>query len=456
MTAGLERFFFRPRLTQPLAVAHVTVVPMDAERLFPDHTVIIEDGVIRALAPSSALETEGLPVVDGSGKYLMPGLADMHVHYWDTGEFALYLANGVTFVRNMFGAPLHLELEQRVQRGELPGPHIITTSPIIDGPGPDGQPIWPGSALLVQPEQAGPLVRQYAADGYQQIKAYSQLTRETLQALGMASAEAGLRMTGHCPNGLTFEEAIAAGMTCFEHLEEVQNGHLQDSLDLAALATLGNIPRFRQLNGAIDYDKMRRLGHQMAAEHIWNCPTLVLPQQMSQDLTRALMSPLLAYESQATLSQWNPANDVRFERMRTTREAWASVIQEVVEVLIGIVAVFHEEGAPLLLGNDTPNPFVFQGFSVHQELTNLRSAGLTPFEALQCGTSEAARFVGQTEVWGTIAEGKRADLLLIGANPLTDVEAVRDIDAVFVNGFHFSRSDLAALLQQRAASVAME
>jgi cytosine/adenosine deaminase-related metal-dependent hydrolase len=92
---------------------------MDAERLFPDHTVIVEDGIIRALAPSSALETEGLPVVDGSGKYLMPGLADMHVHYWDTGEFALYLANGVTLVRNMFGAPLHLELEQRVQRGEL-------------------------------------------------------------------------------------------------------------------------------------------------------------------------------------------------------------------------------------------------------------------------------------------------------------------------------------------------
>jgi imidazolonepropionase-like amidohydrolase len=258
--------------------------------------------------------------------------------------------------------------------------------------------MWPGSALLVQPEQAGPLVRQYAAEGYQQIKAYSQLTRETLQALGMASAEAGLRMTGHCPNGLAFEEAIAAGMTCFEHLEQVQNGHLQDSLDLAALATLSNIPRFRQLNRAIDYDKMRRLGHQMAAEHIWNCPTLVLPQQMSQDLTRALRSPLLAYESQATLSQWNPANDVRFERMRTTREEWASVIQEVVEVLIGIVAVFHEEGAPLLLGTDTPNPFVFQGFSVHQELANLRSAGLTPFEALRCGTSEAARFVGQMGV----------------------------------------------------------
>ena len=125
-------------------------------------------------------------------------------------------------------------------------------------------------------------------------------------------------------------------------------------------------------------------------------------------------------------------------------------------MLIGIVAVFHEEGAPLLLGTDTPNPFVFQGFSVHQELANLRSAGLTPFEALRCGTSEAARFVGQMGVWGTIAEGKRADLLLVGANPLTDVEAVRDIDAVFVNGFHFSRGDLTALLQQRAASVAIE
>ena len=133
MTAAFEQFFFRPRLTQPLAIAHVTVVPMDAERLFPDHTVIVEDGVIRALVPSSALEAEGLPVVDGSGKYLMPGLADMHVHYWDPGEFALYLANGVTLVRNMFGAPLHLELEQRVQRSghTIYPPETSMTWPVI-------------------------------------------------------------------------------------------------------------------------------------------------------------------------------------------------------------------------------------------------------------------------------------------------------------------------------------
>ena len=142
MDAGMGGLPFPPRLTGPLAITHATVVPMDTERLLPDHTVVIEDGRIRTLAPSGSVDvtrTPGVQVVDGTGKYLLPGLADMHAHYWDPGVAALYLANGVTLVRNMWGAPFHLALRRQVQEGRLPGPRIVTTTPIIDGPDQHGR-----------------------------------------------------------------------------------------------------------------------------------------------------------------------------------------------------------------------------------------------------------------------------------------------------------------------------
>jgi len=123
------------------------------------------------------------------------------------------------------------------------------------------------------------------------------------------------------------------------------------------------------------------------------------------------------------------------------------------DVNLHIVSILHEAGAPLLLGTDTANPHVYQGFSLHQELANFVRAGLSPYETLCCGTSEAARFLGETALWGTIAVGKRADLLLTRANPLADVAAVRDLEAVFVNGYCLTHNDLDALMEQRVACV---
>jgi hypothetical protein len=156
---------------------------------------------------------------------------------------------------------------------------------------------------------------------------------------------------------------------------------------------------------------------------------------------------------EAQVRAWDPANDFR-SRNRTGRpEEWLAAQQARVQSLLQVVRVLHEEGAPLLLGTDTPNPFVVQGFSIHRELTNLVGAGLSAYAALRCGTSEAARFVGEADEWGTIEVGKRADLLLLDANPLDDVGAVRRPQWVFVNGYAFSRSDLDGLLEQRRAVV---
>jgi len=444
-------FSLPARQSGSLAITHVTVLPMDEERALPDHTVVLRDGYIEALGPSHTLTTDSMQQIDGTGKYLVPGLADMHVHYWDRGdnpgEFALFLANGVTLVRNMWGHPSHLALMRHVQQGHIPGPRLVTTSPIIDGPNTNGETVHPGSVLLTDPEAAHDLVAAYAARGYQQIKVYSQLTLPILQALGQACEQLGLRMTGHCPYRITFEEAIAAGMTCFEHLTAIENGHL-----LQGVTPLPFWPKpleaYRQRLALIDYEAIRRLAGTMANAQIWNCPTMVVYQPRAVAPAGLMQNPWLAYQTPEQQERW-----LRAIQRTEQAEAWLEIGRGLHEMHLRIVSILHEEGAPLLLGTDTPNPFVYQGFSLHQELENLVQAGLSPYEALCCGTREAARFLGEEAQWGTIAPGKRADLLLVRAHPFADIGAVRDPEALFVNGFFFDRKRLDELLERRIAVI---
>jgi Amidohydrolase family len=450
MDREMYRFAFAARRTTPLAITHITVVPMDTERLLFDQTVVIEDGHITTVVPSSAIEPadiQGAQVVDGSGKYVMPGLADMHVHYWAPGDFAMFLANGVTVVRNMSGAPFHLTLQQKVRQGELPGPHIVTTGPIVEGAGPV-PPTW---RIVTQPEEAERLVHQCAERGYQQIKVYNRLTPASLRALGQAAASTGLRLTGHCPNTMTFEEAIAAGMTCFEHLTGIWRGHFKSGREPPSGRHNLDIDVVRSAADDLDFDAMRRLAHQMAAMQVWNCPTLVAMQFMYEAQPVAsdhpLLKPLLRYVPQMALHVWEQL-DPRYAR-GDAFQRWLDAMHARNRTFSRIVAILHEAGAPLLLGTDTPVRFVIPGFSVYQELANLVAAGLRPYDALRCATSDAARFLNQSDVWGTVTVGKRADLVLTRANPLEDVRALCGLDTVCVNGFYLARADLDTLLAQQ-------
>jgi len=349
----------------------------------------------------------------------------------------------------MWGAPLHLVLQHKVQQGEIPGPHVVTTSPIIDGPGSQGHPFWPGTTLLAEASQAVSQVRTYAERGCQQIKVYSLLTQETLQAVGQAASQFGLRVTGHCPDVLTYEESIAAGMTCFEHLLNIAKGHEQQQGGFpSAHLNVSNEPR-KQVH-QVDLAAIRRLAQDMAEHQIWNCPTLTYFQPDEEAVSRLQSHPLLDYELPTTITRWRRGTG---HRLSHREQEWRASARERNHLLRQMVGILHEEGAPLLLGTDTPNPYVYQGFSVHDELSNLVRAGLSPYEALRCGTSEGARFVQETALWGTVAVGKRADLLLTRSNPLKDITAVRDLEAVFVNGFALMRPDLDAFLTYRRAFV---
>ncbi|MGH9841513.1 MAG: amidohydrolase family protein [Blastocatellia bacterium] len=446
------------RVSGPLAITHVAVVTMESRQALPDQTVVVENGVIRAIAPSATIDVTGMQIIDGSGKHLMPGLADMHTHITDAGVLRLYLANGVTQVRNLEGLPFHLALARMVEQGTLAGPRLFTVSPLIDGLGAQGLTARPRSLVLTDPAQAEPMAQRLVKRGYREMKAYQWLTLDALGALGRAAAHVGVRMAGHCPDGITFEQAMAAGMGCFEHLTGIAAGHLRGGRQFPSLrdtaSRLGNRDALELVAHHLDFDAIRRLAHTMATNEVWNCPTLVVWQKQNQEPDVALADPDLQYEHPGAVRAWEKLLKARYAALPCPLQEWLALARGRDEALAKVVAILHEEGAPLLLGTDAPNPFVVHGCSIHQELANLVRAGLSPYEALRCGTVEAARFLGESAASGSVAVGKRADLLLLQANPLTDVGAVRELEAVFVNGFYLTRADLDGLLEHHLASLA--
>jgi len=435
-----------------LAITNVNVLPMTTSAVLLNHDVVIESGRITRVAPH---EHKPIPeyarVIDGGGGYLLPGLADLHVHLTDPQATALYLANGVTVVRNMWGTPASLALRDRVAKGELPGPQIVTTSPIIDGRGPSATKAWPGTALLERPEDALPLVRRFAARGYDQIKAYQFLGNSQLRALGNAAVRMGLPMTGHCPSGLTYEEVVDSGMACFEHLVGIEQGHLEDGFEMPSPSTPGN--RFAMVDEItayhLDFNALERLGDYLAAHDVRCCPTIVvrqgidaIPEEAREHRNCQLVPP-------AVLANWeNLTAERRRDRPGSLRD-WVALGNARTTALLRVIATFSEAGVPLLVGTDAPQPWVLEGYSIHDELQNFLDAGLNCYAALSCATREAARFLGEERSWGTVLPGRRGDLVLVESNPLESLNTLRQPKAVLANGWLLDARALETLVEGR-------
>ncbi len=436
------------RLEGPLAIVGVTIIPMGVPGSIGDQTVVIESGRITALGPASQVDTTNMKIVEAKGKTLLPGLADMHVHYWEEAESAMYLANGVTTVRNMWGSPFHKAMEAKVERGETPGPRIITTSPLIDGLNEAGRTLWRGSNYVDDKARADRFVRRYAEQGFKQIKVYSLLNHELLTALGNAAKDNGVTLVGHCPNPMKFEEAIDAGMTCFEHLTNIFFGHFIEGVSIPtgerAWDPEGQVQIYRTVAEGADMDAMGRLADLIAERGVWNCPTITVwqgglrgPEDLS-DRRFAYLYPWVA-------GWWSGRGSVDAELQKMKAKA--------VEKRLEVLSILRESGARVLVGTDNPNPFCFQGFSLHDEIDNFIGAGYSPQEVLKAATADAAAFVGESDDWGTISVGKRADLVMVDGDPLRDVSVLRQPVAVFANGYHLTKDDLAEMLAERSRAV---
>jgi hypothetical protein len=414
------------------------VLPLDAERELVDQTLIIDGGVIRAIG--SSVDTRGTRVIDCTGRYVMPGLADLYTHYWDPADSALYLAHGITRVRTVC-VPFQLAMGRAAERGEFPSPRVATISPPIDGIDANGRTDMPRGVAMTDPSQAPTLVERFASVGYREIKAFSLLTPQNLRALCAAS---NVPVTANCPNAMSFEEAVDAGVHCLDQLHNVARGHMT-----------GDAPafwdRFDPVPGTqLDFGAIRGLARFLAERQVWSVPTLVFHQRNALAPEEGMLDPALKFVTPSVIKDWEATLTrwTRRARLADVRD-WRRAQAQRAKAFSEVVGIFHQEGAPLLTGTDSLNPWNVPGASLHVELANFVAAGMSPYQALRCATVNAARFLREGS--GTLAVGERADLIVLRSNPLRDIGALESIEAVAVNGYILQRAEFDRLLEQRAA-----
>ncbi|MCB9559958.1 MAG: amidohydrolase family protein [Kofleriaceae bacterium] len=401
-----------------VAIVGATVVPMDRDGALPGTpTVLIHDGSIAAIAPAADVDTAAATVVDGHGKWLVPGLADMHVHLWGEGDLGLLLLEGVTTVRDMFGSPRQLDWRARIAAGSLAGPTLITAGPIFDG----DPPTWPGSAVVTTPAAARAEVDAQADAGYDWIKVYDGLSAEVYAAIVDEARARHLPVGGHVPRAVGLAGVLAAGQRSIEHL-----------------------------TGYVPFSGDRHVGPDdvaaTVAAGVWNVPTLVVTDHLAHldDPASLAGTRGLEHVSSFVRNAWEPRNDFRLQAW--TAETFAAARAGNV-VRRQLVADLAKAGAHLALGTDTGNPYVIPGFAVHDELALLVDAGLTPAQALHAATAAAAELQGTPAAFGVIAAGARADLLLVDHDPLVDVGALAAPPVVIVRGVVHARADLLAAVE---------
>jgi len=409
-------------LAETTAFVNVNVVPMSSEGVIAAQTVIVSNGVISTIGSVDDVRIpKGAQAVDGTDRFLMPGLGEMHAHVAEADspklerDFDLFVANGVTSIRGMLGKQSHLTLRQKLLDGQVFGPRLVTSGPSLNGRSVDGA------------TDASRQVREQQALGYDFIKVHPGLSAEEFVAIAETANEIGIPYAGHVPVAAGIDTALRLNMATIDHLD----GYLVAMLPPDSYRSGGYGGFFDvMLASEADAGKIDELAAATAAAGTWNVPTAVLiehrvnavPVETLQSRTE------MKYVSALTIDKWI----ARKQEQLTERGFDPAVAALAIELRRRLILALHESGARLLLGSDAPQVFNVPGFSVHRELDVLVAAGLTPFEALQTGTTAVAEFL-ETNT-GTVEAGKDADLVLLDANPLDDIRNSRRIHGVMLRG----------------------
>jgi imidazolonepropionase-like amidohydrolase len=459
-----------------VAVTHVAVVDVESGAILPNRTVLIDGGVIRSVIASADAQSAigaGTTVVDGSGRYAIPGLWDMHVHF-RTGPpsevprdvlvqenralLPQYVGFGVTAVRDC-GGDLPDEVlawRREIAAGTLIGPRIFTSLRKIDGPQPDdvaAEVSTQGSIEVLSPDEAAAAVEWLVAAGADFVKLNDYWIDEASYFAALAAANAsGLPAAGHVPYQIPLEDVIAAGIASIEHDDHLLKAAFPEdrafSADLARAIAVDSVEPFydmlaRLAEGA-DFDHARTVLREMASRGVALTPTALIVQIVS------VVDPA-EHDNDERLAQTPPAIRASFAQriddasFRSPEQVASHVhAAAVARDLVGIAA---EEGVTILAGTDTGagNSFMYPGFTLHKELEELVAAGLSPLEALQAATISPAEWFAAGDRFGTVAEGKAADLVLLEGNPLDDIASTRAIAGVVLNGVYFDEPALERL-----------
>ena len=404
-----------------IVISHVNVIPMDAERVLENRTVVVQNGRIAKITSDEVSPPQGALRIDGRGKYLMPGLADLHVHLFTSDDLLAYTIYGVTTVLNMDGGPSHLKWREEVREGKLLGPTIYTAGHTIDGFPPLNEMFLTAET----PDQARALVREQKLRGYDVIKLYGTLRPDVFRAILETAQQEKIPVVGHINRQVGALEVLKSSQVLAAHLE-----------DLVA-ARFDHPPTDAELEEFADA---------IASSHITVTPNLnVIPTNVAQlkNLDAVLASPGAKLLSPAAYSQWMPANNRNERNDQTAQQIeFMNAMQGIVTKLVRLINI---RGVRLVLGSDAA-PYGFPGASAHEELKELVAAGVTPYQALLTATKSAGTFIAENipaaPRFGTVTEGATADLLLLTANPLDSIENLDAIEGVMLRGRWLTANEL--------------
>jgi hypothetical protein len=463
----------QPARDSMIAINDVTVIDATGAPR-SQTTVVIEGNRIAEIRPADAAQLpEGARVVDGAGRFLIPGLWDAHAHtfvfpWHPDHQLPLFIANGVTGIRDMGGAfpisaideidagfPMSAvdAIRAAIASGERVGPRIVV-GVMVDGP----TPVWP-VALAVSTAQEGLQAVAAIADARADfVKPYTLLPREAYLAIAESADERGLPFAGHVPIAVTAGEACNAGQRSIEHYTDSMLPYCStdedeilvelraaaagpDPVQTYAAAFFGMLPRFLD---TIDPGKVEALATRFVTNQTWFTPTLILGRNAALAGDPAQTAdPRLRFMPAEVVASWNPQGDVRPAERSAGEQA---TMEQLIETGAAMVETMQRVGGALMAGTDVGLPYLFPGFSLHDELALLVEAGLTSLEALQAATRNTARAVGLGNELGTVEVGKLADLVLLEADPLADITNTTRIAAVVANGRLFEKSELQRLL----------
>jgi len=452
--AGVTAFCQQPT---PIAITHVTVINPGTSSIQANRTVVISGDRITSVSDAAKVPSpKNTRVIDGTGQYLIPGLWDMHVHSvfgdWFPGGrdiiLPLFIANGVTGVRDMGGdAAALMAWRKEIASGKLIGPRMVISGPMLDGYLPNGNLRFPSSIPVKTPADAIAAVDSLKKQGVDFIKIQSEISLDAYRAAAAEAHKQGLPIVGHVPDKVRLREVVEAGQTSVEHLMGIFEGCSTEEDKF--IQGQGNL---KLLLGTQDKQRCDSLIKLLAQHQTWQVPTLAW-QRGGEFLDQP--DP-----KRAPLDKYVPAywRDVTWRRF--TDEMMPDLLKDPLALRrdyfarnLKMVGAMHRAGVPFMAGTDTaPGVYIMPGFSLHDELANFVEAGFTPMESLQTATSNPAKFLGTQASMGAVESGKNADLVLLNANPLTDIRNIRKISAVIVAGRLLDRAALDQMLMQVEAA----
>lgn len=416
-TSYLKSKNIESSLSNEYLIKNVKLIPMGLDTILTDKTVHIKDGKILEIKDN--FESQGLDHVDGQGKYLMPGLIDMHVHVWDRFELGLYLANGVTTVRNLWGIPLHLRIKDEISSNELLGPMFYTSSPKLTGPEDFGD----DKVQVQSEEQAKKLINDYHERGYDFIKTYAGITEPLFDAIVQETTTLNMDIVSHPSFQMTYSKNFIEQVATIEHAEDIVQQPLNFQMDTV------------KLDSVVRLMARSRVNFSPTLSGFYNIYTMITDDAILDSKNVAYINPLFKMadtESQVARWQGEKSRDPEVENRILNQHKFHLLI----------LKRLHDAGVNIVCSTDAGIAMGAPGFSIHQELAHYSEAGLNNYEVLRTATVNPSIVHDELKNMGSIEEGKWANLILCDENPLTNLTTLEQPYWVIIKGKLLDRETL--------------